>query len=235
MKKMTLALGCLLLIANVAFGQVRFEGDLTERNIMVFDDFSTVDFTPDPAELDGTWYSNMAPGPNGFSAFAAAGGVVATDDYQAAVPAGDEVIQLSEFKFVGGVDTVGGVAFFDFFDADEAFVDGFGVALPQAGDFIWTITIGSDVQVPADGFVQMVVDDTGMFGPPTLGRMFLGDAGPTIGTTANDPPGVPVVGEPGQFFNHNFEITGNSLVPEPGSLALFAMGGLLLGLSRRRG
>lgn len=226
MKKIVLAVACILLASTAAFGQTLFEGELTERSILVHDDMSTTDFTVNPAEGDLTFYSNMETGPNGFVAFDPAGGSIGLDDYTSDNTGGASSVDLTSFRFVGGVDTAGGVAFFDFFDTGGNFVDGFGVALTNPGNFIYTITIGTPFAVPADGFVEMIVDDAGDFGPATLGQWFLGDAVPTVGSTLADPPNVT------GGFNYTFEV--NGVVPEPGSMALLGLGGLVLGLLRRR-
>ncbi|RNC82092.1 MAG: PEP-CTERM sorting domain-containing protein [Phycisphaera sp.] len=182
---------------------------------------------PAIGEIPADHYSNMDAGPNGFVAFPAAGGAIGADDYSSV--AGND-IDLAEFGFVGGVDTSGGVAFFEFFDASSNFVDSFGVAFAGAGNFIYTITINSfpgGVTVPENGIVQMVVDDAGAFGPATLGQFFLGDAGPTIGSEDVNFLG----GNDGQF-SHNFRINGEP-IPAPASMALLGLGGLAAARRRR--
>lgn len=182
---------------------------------------------PDIAGVFGTAYSNMDTGPNGYQAFPAAGGPIGFDDYDSIGSTGS-TIDVSTFRFVGGVDTVGGVAFFEFYDSTSAFVDSFGIAFSQAGNFIWTITINSypgGVVVPEAGLIQMVVDDAGAFGPATLGQWFLGDAGATVGSSD-----ITVGGATG--FDHNFEINGD-YVPAPATAALLGLGGLAATRRRR--
>ena len=170
-------------------------------------------------------YSDLDPGPTGYQAFALATGIIGSDDYTSI--AGDD-IQLAEFGFVGGVDQAAGIMFVDFFDAGGSFVDGFGVALNNPGNFIYTITIGSSVIAPNAGFVQFDVPGTslGPLGPVNTGvqgQWFLGDAGATIGNA-----GAPVAAA----LNHNFRING-TVVPAPASVALLGLGGLAA-VRRRR-
>lgn len=184
---------------------------------------------PNLGGILGTAYSNMDPGPNGYQAFAPAGGVIGFDDYDS-IAADNTTIDLQSYRFVGGVDTSGGVMFFEFYDSSSAFVDSFGVALPQAGNFIWTITINSfpgGVVLPAEGLHQVFADGAGDFGPATNGQWFLGDAGPTVGSEDNN-----VGGTADGTFSHNFELNGE-FVPAPASAALLGLGGLAAARRRR--
>ena len=165
----------------------------------------------------GDVYSNMNAGPSGFQAFALASGYVGFDDYDSTK---DANILLGEFAFIGGVSTAGGIAFFSFFDASSNLVDSFGVALPSAGDFIWTITLNTPFSVPDGGVVSMFVDSA------TTGRWFLSDAGPDIGTED------PLFGGTGDgTLSHLFRLND---VPAPGALALMGVAGLLGSRRRRR-
>ena len=184
---------------------------------------------PDIAGVFGTAYSNMDTGPNGYVAFTAAGGYVGFDDYDSIGSTGSTV-DVSTFRFVGGVQDAGGVAFFEFYDASSNFVDSFGVALSNAGNFTYTITINSypgGVVIPEAGIAQMYVDGAGDYGPATTGQWFLGDGGATIGSEDN------TFGGTGDgTFSHNFEINGD-FVPAPASAALLGLGGLAA-IRRRR-
>lgn len=173
----------------------------------------SIDFTR--GDADPTWYSAIE-GP--YNSFAAATGSVGFDDYGTAA---DDDIVLTSWRFVGGVQQVGGTMSFQFFDADQQFVDSFGIALPQAGNFIWTITINSEVIIPANGIVQAVV------GEDFTGQWFLGATPPTIGTN-DDTFG----GASGGALSHRFEING-VLVPTPGAVALLGMAGLAATRRRR--
>ncbi|HHN79013.1 MAG TPA: hypothetical protein ENK11_10140 [Phycisphaerales bacterium] len=175
-----------------------------------------------------TYYSDMQPGPDGYVAFPAtpinpngAFQVAGTADYTSTSVSN---ISMDIFKFVGGVDQAGGVAFFDFYDAGGNYVDGFGVQFSQAGNFIWTITLTSAIDIAGAGFVQMSVDDEDLLGlgSNAAAQWFLGNNGADVGDA-----GAP---EASPDFNFNFEIS--SSVPTPGAFALLGLGGLAA--SRRR-
>lgn len=182
--------------------------------------------SPDLAGVLGTAYSNMNAGA-GFQAFAPGGGAIGFDDYDSIATGG--TIDVQSYRFVGGVNVAGGVMFFEFFDNSSAFVDSFGVALPQAGNFIWTITINTfpgGVVVPDAGIHQVVTDDLGQFGPAALGQWFLSDANPTVGTSN------PAIGGAAGGFSHKFELNGE-FVPAPATAALMGLGGLVAARRRR--
>jgi len=169
----------------------------------------------DPPPLDPSFYSAMnAP----FNAFAAATGTVGLDDYTSI--ATDDIV-LTSFRFVGGVQQVGGTMSFQFFDADQNFVDSFGITLGQVGNFIWTITLNSEVIIPAGGLLQAVV------GEGFTGQWFLGATPPTIGTN-DDTFG----GANGGALSHRFELNG-VLIPTPGAAGLLGLAGLAA-VRRRR-
>lgn len=122
---------------------------------------------------------------------------------------------LNIFQFVGGVETAGHVAWFEFFDTGGGFVDGFGVAFPSAGfTFIWTITLNdpSAISVPDAGFLRLRADDgtNNVGGVPTNAAWRFKDVAPAIGTTTGNV--------------HRMKM---DVIPEPASLALLAFGGLL--------
>lgn len=213
-----IALGTLALAVAASAGLANpVPGNIDRSGYEIYTGIADEIGTYDAPRSGGQIYSDMQPGANGFVAFPMAPGFVASSDY-ISTASGDQT--MSQFRFVGGVDTVGGVVFFDFFDAGAAFVDGFGVALPSAGDFIWTITFGGGVTVADAGFVTMTSDDLGLFGPATQARMFLGDNGATVGNAGQeDIPG----------FNFNYEMT----VPAPGAFALMGLGGLVATRRRR--
>lgn len=165
-------------------------------------------------ELDPSFYSAI-DGP--YTAFAAATGTIGFDDY--GTDAEDDIV-LTSFRFVGGVAEVGGTMSFQFFDADENFADSFGITLSQAGNFIWTITLNSEVIVPANGLVQAVV------GEEFTGQWFLGSTAPIIGTNDLE------IGGNGTTSSHRFELNG-VLVPTPGAVALLGMAGVCATRRRR--
>jgi uncharacterized protein (TIGR03382 family) len=190
--------------------------NILDSESLTFTSLDQVAANPANALVAGPVYSNMNSGPNGYVAFPAATGVLGFDDYDSI---NDAPIVMDSFQFVGGVSTVGGIMFVDFFDAGGVFVDGFGVALPSAGNFIWTISLAGTVTVADAGLVQMTADAA------TTGLWFLGDGGPTIGSEDVFNGG----GGDGQF-SHNFAI---NAVPTPGTAALLGLGGLI-GFRRRR-
>jgi hypothetical protein len=165
-------------------------------------------------ELDPSFYSAI-PGP--YTAFAPAAGNIGFDDYTST--AEDDII-LTSFRFVGGVAEAGGTMSFQFFDAEENFADSFGITLGQAGNFIWTITINSEVIIPAGGLVQAVV------GEGFTGQWFLSTTAPDIGT--NDL----TIGGNTTDASHRFELNG-VLVPTPGAVALLGMAGFAATRRRR--
>lgn len=169
-------------------------------------------------ELDPSFYSAM-DGP--FNAFAAATGNIGFDDYSSI--AEDDIV-LTSFRFVGGVQQAGGTMSFQFFNAAEEFVDSFGITLPQAGNFIWTITINSEVIIPAGGILQAEV------GEGFTGQWFLGSTIPTIGT--NDPEIGGGELADGTSLSHRFELNG-TLIPTPGAVALLGMAGVAATRRRR--
>lgn len=184
---------------------------------------------PDIAGVFGTAYSNMnANAAGGFNAFAPGGPALGFDDYDSIATGG--TIDVQQYRFVGGVNVAGGVMFFEFYDNTSAFVDSFGVILPSAGNFVWTITINTfpgGVVVPETGIHQLVADTAGAFGPAALGQWFLSDAAPTIGTQSNT-----FGGASGGALSHKFEITGD-YVPAPATAALLGLGGLAAARRRR--
>jgi hypothetical protein len=165
-------------------------------------------------ELDPSFYSAI-DGP--YNAFSPATGDIGFDDYSSI--AEDDII-LTSFRFVGGVAEDDGTMSFQFFNADEELVDSFGVTLP-AGNFIWTITLNSEVIIPANGIIQASV------GEGFTGQWFLGATLPTIGTNDNT-----FGGANGGELSHRFELNG-VLVPTPGAVALLGMAGFAATRRRR--
>ncbi len=163
------------------------------------------------------------PGP--YSAFAAATGVASFDDYVSTEAA---PFTLAQFQFVGGVTAVGGGMTVAFFDTAANPAGNFHITLPQAGNFIWTITLGSPPDgadstfvAPQAGFVQITVDAA------NTGQWFFTSTAPTIGTDDI------TVGTGAQLNPQRNNAFGLIKVPAPSSLALLGLGGLIARRRRR--
>ncbi len=179
-----------------------------------------------PASFNGISYSNMTSDVDGFSAFPPsngdANGVIGADDYSSIAPGPAD---LAAFGFVGGTTAAGGVVFFDFFDSAGVFVDGFGVGLTNAGNFIYTITIGTPFSIPADGFVQMVDGTAAGFGPAAQSQWFQTADDATVGDNL-----LPSGSFNGFDINYTFEL---DVIPAPGAAALLGFAGVAAARRRR--
>lgn len=182
--------------------------------------------------IAGPVYSNMSGDDVGFFSIGSgpADGdtnpqLINFDDYTSIAPGGGF---LDEFAFIGGVDVAGGVVFFDILDDSLNFVDGFGVALSQAGNFIWTIDItNDDVAFPGSGNVAMFVDDDGSFGPAANGTWFLTADAATVGDNGAS---AGFSGPGGEDLHHTFELVA---IPAPASAMLLGLGGFAAARRRR--
>jgi len=222
--KGTLAIGALSLCAGNAFaGSVSMQQvDRSNYNI----------YSANSQTMRGgveSLYSDLEPGADGFVAFADTA-IEADGELESAgvadyssVSMGD--FGLDQFIFVGGVDQVGGVVFFDFFDSAGGFIDGFGVQLSDEGSFIWTIDLTDTMMIANNGLVRMSIDDEDLAGAGSTagGRWFLGNNGATIGDAG--------LAEGDPDFNFSFAL--NTAVPTPGAFALLGMGGLCVTRRRR--
>jgi hypothetical protein len=159
-------------------------------------------------------------------------GPVSADDYNKIIGDDGSIYIMDHFQFIGGVVTAGQVLFFTFWQSSGLYppISSFGVQLPYAGAYIWTITGAGggsmNRQVGHCGIVQMWADN-GIVVTPSTGIWYLNSDPPTVGTTGPTYPGF--TDGSGHWLNHKFAI----LVPEPGTVALFGMGVLTL-LVRRR-
>lgn len=167
---------------------------------------------------------NSQAGP--YSAFAAAGGVIGFDDYTST--ASGATTTLASLVFVGGVTNAGQSVSFQFLNPDNTLAADSGpLALPQGGNFIWTITFGalpdgsdSTFAIPTAGILQITVGTGG------TGRWFLTPTAPIVGTNNVGFGGGSTQTSPYNAFSLN-------AVPAPASLALMGLGGLVIGRRRR--
>lgn len=168
-------------------------------------------------------YSSLA-GP--YSAYAL-GAFANRDDYQTSIAGGFGTrFTMDTFKFVGGVGAVGDVLDFFFIEpGTNNVMASFGVQFSQAGDFIWTITLGAGAgigNIPASGDIQ--IQSRGS----ATGRWFMTTTAPITGT--ND-----------SAFGHGSALTPTAgygafemqSLPTPGTLALVGLGGLIAARRRR--
>ena len=214
------AIVTIIAAAGMASADVTMESVSDRSGYQIFNATATEIGTQSRGGVGPTQYDNVAAGPGGYVAFPpSATNPIGTADYQSVAT---NNILMDEFMFVGGVDVDGGTVFFDFFDAAGAFVDGFGVSLASAGNFIYTITTGGTVEAAAGGFVQMTVDDGG-FSVPNA-QWFLSDGAPAVGDA--------LLEDAGGGNNFNFAIIGNE-VPAPGAVALLGLGGMVAARRRR--
>lgn len=172
-----------------------------------------LDSEPGYVERVDTVVFSAIPGP--YSAFPAATGSIGFDDYSSTMTAPIE--NLKGMRFVGGVTTAGMSLRFEFYTAALAPVGDFTLALPQGGNFIWTLS-GLDLNIPKNGVLQI----TALAG--STGRWFLGAGAPTIGTQSTT-----FGGANSGALSHRFEL----ITPTPGSLALLGLGGLAAARRRR--
>ncbi|MFA6045849.1 MAG: PEP-CTERM sorting domain-containing protein [Phycisphaerales bacterium] len=165
-----------------------------------------------------------------YSAFAAATGAIGFDDYGATT--GDSSTVLASLVFVGGVSVAGDTIDLQFYTPSGNLFNSTALALPQAGNFIWTITFGaqpdgsdSTFVVPTNGILQLVASSTSGTTAGT-GRWFLTGTAPVLGTNNAAFGAGSATPVPYQAFSLN-------AVPTPASLALMGLGGLVIGRRRR--
>lgn len=178
-------------------------------------------------------YDSIGPGTAGYIAdpTPAAVGSLGWDDYDTI-----SGVNLTAAKFVGGGTAAGAVFWFDFFTytgftpgsnpTGMSYASGFGVVLPQAGNWIWTITFSAPpFVIPHTGLMQITANSTYTPYPTTIaGQWFLTSPDAVIVGTNLISHG----GDPGQLVKcFAFHI------PEPTTLALLGLG-LGVVLIRRR-
>lgn len=173
-----------------------------------------------PSPRGAPVYSSI-PGP--YFAFAA-GAFANRDDYTSTLP-GVGNFTMDAMRFVGGVAAVGNILDFFFLDPANNVVSSFGVSFPQAGDFIWTITLGAGLPAAKVGQMQ-IQNRTG-----STGRWFMTTTAPSTGANNNlaghGSTIPPASGGPGYGA---YELQN---LPAPGALALLGLGGLMATRRRR--
>ena len=169
---------------------------------------------------DTAMYESHVAGASGYLAYPAGTGVLGNDDYTVTAGVGNT---LTALKFVGGVTATSQVVYFEWYELTTggmtyAFVDSVGVALPQAGNFIWSIGLSTPFDIPASGVLQVVANTTtaaqGQFFVTSHDAVVTGSNATTFGP------------EP---YVHAFSF----YTPEPTTLALLGAGVMVL-LRRRR-
>ena len=187
------------------------------QGVTIFD-VNTARITATP--IDGVFYAPRDTGiiydssttPSSGGTTVTAGQTIVEDYVSVGV---DPTNQLLTHVFAGGVATANHVLFFNFYNAGGNFTGGYGVRLPQAGNFVWTITLGQAIPIANVGYVGLI-PDIGV-----TGTFRYTASAPTVGTSmdvANGAPGY-----------YRYKIT----VPTPASGALLGLGGLVA-LRRRR-
>ncbi len=201
-------------------------------------------------------YDSIGPGVGGYLAAPPALGALGTDDYITDSSTGP----MTAFKFVGGmtataspVTSFGGggglaVMWFEWYQHNTTsgydFVTSAGVLINSAGNFLWTITLGTPFPIPHGGtgsdqaLFRVLANTTftggGAYSTTIAGQWFIGTADAVVvgGNTSAIGPIVnvgttttPVMVQGVNSFSFH--------VPEPTTLALLAMGGCVL-IRRRR-
>ena len=164
---------------------------------------------------DGVPVYSSIPGP--YSAFAA-GQFASRDDYVS--NQGGSTFNMDALRFAGGVTTAGMQLDFFLLDSATNVVSSFGVTLPQGGDFIWTITVGS-LPAATAGFLQIQTHSA-----TDSGRWFLTTTAAAPGSNSFS-TGFGSTLTPPQIAT--FELQ----TPAPGVLALMGLGGLVATRRRR--
>ena len=179
--------------------------------------------TPQQARAGAAVYSSLGPGIGGYIPGPTAVGSLGWDDYGTM-----SCVNLTAFKFVGGVTAPGAVMWFEFYDAPPAtgnFLTSFGVLVNTPGAFIWTITFSSPpFVIPHDAYLQICANSTFTPYPTTIAGYWFETTPDAVTVGVNNTAVGTAAPNVKQFSMH---------IPEPVTLALVGMGALVL-LRRRR-
>jgi hypothetical protein len=227
MKQLLVALGLVGLVAAVAlaepFTAPRDRSDTPIYTSVTAEPIGGGNLRDAPFPL----YSNMTTTATLFPV-TFAGGAVSVDDYNLFDGMNPPYPPMYKFQFIGGVAQAGQAVFFTLYNYTGMTTGSFGVQLPYAGGYAWSITSadGAPLSVPvrSQGYVQMWADDGSVLTPST-GIWYVNTDTPTVGTTGPTYPGLT---HAGVYVNHKYSIH----LPEPTTLLMFGLGALIL--ARRR-
>ena len=181
-------------------------------------------------------YDSLYSGAAGYWLFNPVVGPLGYDDYDTT----SSGAFIEQTKFVGGVTAPGGILWFEYYTnlTSPTFVTSFGVQLPSSGWWIWTINLGSPLLIPHSGLFQIVANSTFTGGggtyPNTIAGAWFWSSSDAVVVGSNilgygTPPATFTTTGGVYSMVHDFAF----IVPEPGTLALFGAG-LLLIVRRRR-
>ena len=155
-----------------------------------------------PSVVNGVVFSNLN-GP--YVSWDPATDILGFDDYDSI---NNATINLSQMKFIGGVQNPGGTLEFEFYDASGTSLMGeFHVSFPDAGNFLYPITPPAGFTIPDAGIMQV--------------RAQAGTTAQWFESTVNPSPGTqnPNIG-PTDGYSHKFEFTNTSTNQPPVVTAL---------------
>lgn len=160
--------------------------------------------------LQSPVYSNLGFGQN--QAEISGGGL---DGYTTTLSGGSfDTFILAEFAFIGGVEQLNTIIFFDFFFNDFSFAGSFGIQPGSTGVFLYEFSVG--IPVPTSGFLNVSGSGGTVIWLAT-------DAAPTVGSSTP--------GSAGGGLDFKFAL---GEIPAPPTVALIALAGLAASRRRRR-